>query len=153
MGFDFRKIRQGFCDCPGSVSGVTELEIFFNHTFDCHLQLHQLVAAVIIIGGGLPVFPGTASSCGVASALEESVSMVAGLRGAKKLRVTTTFGEVSTASGAAVGTALLEVGAVSSVLCLFRLRTSLKPSSWVAADFGVLDWLDRLLALSTAFNS
>jgi hypothetical protein len=75
----------------------------------------------------------------VASALEESVSMVAALRGAKKLRLTTTFGGVCTASDAAVNTAFLEAGAVSLVLCLFRLRTSLKPSSWVAADFGVLD--------------
>jgi hypothetical protein len=95
----------------------------------------RLVAAVITIGGGLPLFPGTASSCGVASALEESVSMVAPLRGANKLRVTTTFGGgVCTASEAAVRTAFLEAGAVSSVLCLFRLRTSLKPSSSVAVD-------------------
>jgi hypothetical protein len=42
MGFDCRKIRQGFCDYPGSVFGVTELEIFFNHTFDYLLQLHQV---------------------------------------------------------------------------------------------------------------
>jgi hypothetical protein len=90
MGFDCRKIRQGFCDYPGSVSGVTELAVFFNHVFITSCNCIRLVAAVITIGGGLPVFPGTASPCGVASALEESVSMVAALRGAKELRVTTT---------------------------------------------------------------
>jgi hypothetical protein len=60
---------------------------------------------------------------------------------------------VSTASVAAVGTAFLEVRAVSWVLCLFRLRTSLKPSSWVAEDFDGLDCSAAVLALSTAFNS
>jgi hypothetical protein len=39
------------------------------------------------------------------------------------------------------------------VLCRSRLRTSLKPSSWVAADFGVLDWPAGVFAFSTAFNS
>jgi hypothetical protein len=39
------------------------------------------------------------------------------------------------------------------VLCLFHLRTSLKPSSRVAANFGVLDWPVRILALITASNS
>jgi hypothetical protein len=39
------------------------------------------------------------------------------------------------------------------VLCHFRLRTSLKPSSWMAADFGVLDWPAGLHSFSTAFNS
>jgi hypothetical protein len=53
---------------------------------------------------------------------------------------------VSTAPDAAVGTAFLEVRAVSSVLCLFRLLTDLKPSSWVAADSGVLDWTAGILA-------
>jgi hypothetical protein len=139
MGFDCRKIRQGFCDYPGSASGVTELEIFFNHTFDYLLQLHQVSGSCNHYWGWSSCFPGTASSCGVASALEESVSMVAALRGAKKLRRTTTFVGVCTASDAGVGTAFLEVVAVSSVLRLFRLRTYLKPSSWVAADFGVLD--------------
>jgi hypothetical protein len=86
MGFDCRKIRQGFCDYPGSVSGVTELEIFFSHTFDYLCNCIRLVAAMITIGGGLPVFPGTVSSCGVVSALEESVSMGAAMRGRRNYR-------------------------------------------------------------------
>jgi hypothetical protein len=39
--------------------------------------------------GGLPVLPGTASSFEVASVPEESVTMSAALRGAKKFRVQT----------------------------------------------------------------
>jgi hypothetical protein len=55
MVFDCRKIRQGFCDYPGSVSGVTELPLTtFLITF-CNCI--RLVAAVITIGGILPVFP------------------------------------------------------------------------------------------------
>jgi hypothetical protein len=42
MGLDCSKIRQGFCDYPGSVSGVSKLKVFFNHTFDELLQLHQV---------------------------------------------------------------------------------------------------------------
>jgi hypothetical protein len=65
----------------------------------------------------------------------------------------TSLGGVFTAANTAVGTAFFEVGAVSFVLFRFRLRTSLKSSSWVAADFGVLDWPAGVLAFSTAFNS
>jgi hypothetical protein len=50
MGFDCHKIRQGFCDYTGSVSGVTELEIFFNHTFDYFCNCIRLVAALITMG-------------------------------------------------------------------------------------------------------
>jgi hypothetical protein len=38
----------------------------------------------------------------------------------------------------AIGTVSFGVGAVSVMLWLLSLRTSLKPFSWVAADFGVL---------------
>jgi hypothetical protein len=43
------------------------------------------VVDVRIIGGGLPVSPGTASSFEVASVPEESVSMSAALRGGEKI--------------------------------------------------------------------
>jgi hypothetical protein len=46
----------------------------------------------MIIGGGLPVLPGTAFSFEVASVPGASVSMSAALRGAKKFRVTTSLG-------------------------------------------------------------
>jgi hypothetical protein len=60
------------------------------------------------------------------------------------------------AAEVAGGPAAFEVRAVSSVLCRFRLRTSLKPSSCVdcsPADFGALVWPAGVLALSTAFKS
>jgi hypothetical protein len=82
----------------------------------------------------------------VASVLAESVSMSDAWSGAKKFRVTTSLGGMSTAVHAAV----FEVGALSFVLCHLHL---LKPSSWVAVDFGVLDWPAGVLAFSTAFNS
>jgi hypothetical protein len=52
----------------------------------------MLVVDVRIIGGGLPVLPGTASSFEFASVPGTSVPMSAGLRGAKKFRVTTSLG-------------------------------------------------------------
>jgi hypothetical protein len=39
------------------------------------------------------------------------------------------------------------------VLCRLHLQTSLKLSSWVAADFRVLDWPARVLVINTAFNT
>jgi hypothetical protein len=39
------------------------------------------------------------------------------------------------------------------VLFLFRLRTCLKQSCRVAANFGFLDWPRGVLALRTAVNS
>jgi hypothetical protein len=72
--------------------------------------------------------------------------------GAKKFRVATSLGGVSMAADTAVGIAFFEVRAVSFVLCSLHLRTSLKPSSWVAADFGVLDWPAGEFAFSVAFN-
>jgi hypothetical protein len=56
------------------------------------------------------------------------------LRGAKNLRVATSLGGVIPAAY----TAFFKVGAASFVLCRFRLRTSLKPSSWVVEDLGFL---------------
>jgi hypothetical protein len=85
--------------------------------------------------------------------IPESVSMSDARSGTKKFRVATSFGDVSTAADAAIGTAFFEVGVVSFVLCRLRLRTSLKPSPWVAADIGALDWSVGVLAFSTAFNS
>jgi hypothetical protein len=92
MGFDCRKICQGF------VIALVPFLVLRNSKFSLTTFLItfcnciRLVAAVFTIEGGLPVNTGTASSCVVASALEEFVSMVAALREAKKLRVTTTFG-------------------------------------------------------------
>jgi hypothetical protein len=90
-----------------------------------------------LLGGGLHALPRTASSCIVASALEESVSIDAALRGVKKLRVVT-LGGVSTATDATAATDFFDVGAALLVLCRLRLRISWKPSSCVAAGFGVV---------------
>jgi hypothetical protein len=52
----------------------------------------RLVASVITIESGLPVLPGVASSCGLSSVLEDSVSMLAALSTAKIFRVSTALG-------------------------------------------------------------
>jgi hypothetical protein len=93
---------------------------------------------------------GATASRGVASMLVESVSISDVRSGAKKFRVATSFGGgVSTAKNAA----FFEVVALSFVLCRLGLRTSLKSSSCVAADFGFLNWPAGVLAFSAAFNS
>jgi hypothetical protein len=81
-----------------------------------------------MIGGGLPVFPGAVASLDEASLPAESVSILAARSGAKKLRMVISFGFVLVGADAPVGTAFLEVGAASVVLCLLRIRTSWKPS-------------------------
>jgi hypothetical protein len=80
-----------------------------------------------MIGGGLPPLTGTAPSGVVASAPEESVSIVDARRGAKKLRVTSFLVRVFMVSAPG----FLEVGASSVVLCCLHLRTSWKSSSFV----------------------
>jgi hypothetical protein len=95
----------------------------------------MLTADIRSTGGGRPLLAGAAGSRGVASMLAESVSMSDVRSWTKKFRVATSLGVVSTA----VHAAFFEVGAVSFVLSRLRLRTSLKPSSWLVADFGVLD--------------
>jgi hypothetical protein len=77
------------------------------------------------------------------------VSMSDARSGAKKFRVATSLRGVSTAENAA----FFDVGTLLFVFCRLRLRTSLKPSSWVAADFGVLNGPAGVLAFSTAFKS
>jgi hypothetical protein len=63
---------------------------FFNHISRCFCKCIRLVVDVRIMGGGLPVLPGTASSFELASVPEASVSMSADLRG-RKFRVTTSL--------------------------------------------------------------
>jgi hypothetical protein len=89
----------------------------------------RLVAAVMTIGGALPVLPGVASSWGLTSVPEELVSMLDALRGAKKFRVGTVLEVVFTAAESAVGTAFFKVGADSLELCRLPLLTSLNPST------------------------
>jgi hypothetical protein len=60
--------------------------------FSCSCNCIRLVVDVRIVGGGLPVLPGTASSFEVTSVPEASVSMSAALRRAKKFQVTTSLG-------------------------------------------------------------
>jgi hypothetical protein len=96
----------------------------------------RLTAEVSIIGGGLPVFPGAVAVHVEASLPALSVSMLGARNGAKKLRVVICLGGVLTGSDVAVGTAFLEVGAASLVLCRLRLRTlgNLHPelaSQWI----------------------
>jgi hypothetical protein len=50
------------------------------------------VADIRIIGGGLPVLLGAASSFEVASVLEESMCMFAALKGAEQFQVMTSLG-------------------------------------------------------------
>jgi hypothetical protein len=83
VGFDGLEIRHASRDDSGSVSGAKELKDF-DHNFQFSLQLNQVsVVDLKIIGGGLHVLPGTASSFELASVLEASVSISAALRGAK----------------------------------------------------------------------
>jgi hypothetical protein len=42
VGFDGLEIRHASCDDSGSVSGATELEVFFEHNFQLFLQLNQV---------------------------------------------------------------------------------------------------------------
>jgi hypothetical protein len=128
---------------------LRNLKFSLTTPFSCSYNWIRLTADVRTIGGRRPGLAGAAALRGMASVLVESVSMSDAGSGAKKFRVATSLGGVSTA----VHAAFFEVGALSFVLCRLRLRTSLTPSSWVAADFGVLDWTAEVLAFSTAFNS
>jgi hypothetical protein len=80
----------------------------------------RLAADVNIIGGGRPDFHVASVSVELDSVTRASVSMLIARRGAKKFFVVTV--DVGRA-------AFFEVQASSPVRCLFRLRTSLKPSS------------------------
>jgi hypothetical protein len=98
-----------------------ELKVFLYHTPDELLQLQQvLTVAVITIGGGLPVLPGVASSCGLSSVSEASVSMLAVLSWANKFLVGTVLCVVLTAAGAAV--IIIFFGVQAASLLLWRLR-------------------------------
>jgi hypothetical protein len=92
MEFDCRKIRQGFHSYyPSTVSGVTELEVIFNHTFDYVLQMHQVSGTCTHYWGRPSCFPRKCIILWGTLRTEKFVSMAAALKGAKKLRVTTTF--------------------------------------------------------------
>jgi hypothetical protein len=87
------------------------------------------VVDVRIIGGGLPVFPGTYSNDFSIGSVDVHVRYP---EGAKKFQVTTSLGELFKAGYVSVCTAaFFEVPVVSSVARRFRLRTSWKPSSCV----------------------
>jgi hypothetical protein len=83
VGFDGLEIRHASQDDSGSISSAMELKVFFDHTLQLLLHLNQVSGRHRIIGGGLPVLPGTASSFEMALVPEESVSMSAALRGRK----------------------------------------------------------------------
>jgi hypothetical protein len=87
----------------------------------------SVVVEVVTIGGGLHVF----CSGSKFSAPVVSVSMSVVLRGAKKLRVNIAFGGSLIAMD--VGTGLfdfLPLSELSLEICLLRLFTSRKSSSW-----------------------
>jgi hypothetical protein len=148
VGLDSSIICQGCRDYLGSIIGVSELKVLFNYTLDDLLQLLQVGCGNYDYWGGLPVLSGVVSSWGLASVLEESVSMLDALRGAKKFRVGTVLVVVFTAAESAVCTAFFKVGVDSLELCRLRLLTSLKPSSSV-----VFDWPAGACAFSKVFNS
>jgi hypothetical protein len=58
----------------------------------------KFVIEIIVIAGGLPDFLGAFSSSGIFSVPVVSMSMSLVLRGAKKLRVGTAFGDIFTAA-------------------------------------------------------
>jgi hypothetical protein len=102
------EVHHAACDDPGSISSVTELKVLSN---------------VSTFGVSLHVFAGTASSCGLVSIREESVSISVVLRGGEKVTGDDLLGEAgSSAADPAVGTAFFDVRAVSLVLCRFRLH-------------------------------
>jgi hypothetical protein len=103
----------------------------------------RFVVDVITIGGHLPDFLGASCSRSAFCAPVDSVSMSAVLRGAKTLRVNTTFGGGLTAAD--VGTGLVDFLAVYEVsleTCLLRLFISWKSSP------GVVDSNEVLLTAS-----
>jgi hypothetical protein len=124
--------------------------------FSCFCNRIRLVVGVRIIGGGLPVLPGTASSFELASVPEASVSMSAALRGAKTFRVTTSFGGMFKAGDVSFCTAaFFEVPVISSVARFFRLRTFWKPSSCIvccSVGFSRIICPASVVALSTALS-
>jgi hypothetical protein len=73
--------------------------------FNCFCSTIRLTVDFRTIGGGRPVLAGTVASRGEASVLVESVSMSHAWSGAKKFRMATSLGGVSTAAYTAVGTA------------------------------------------------
>jgi hypothetical protein len=97
------------------------------------------VVEVITIGGALPDFLGASFSDNAFSAPIVSVSMLVVLRGAKKLRVNTTFGGSLTAVDLGTGLVdFLDVCEVSLEICLLRLFISWKSSPWAVDSTEVL---------------
>jgi hypothetical protein len=99
----------------------------------------SFVVQVTISGGGLPDFLGASCFGSVYSVPVFSVSMSVVPRGAKNLRGDTAFGGSLTAED--VGTVLVDILAdreVSLELCLLRLFTSRKSSSWAVGSDEVL---------------
>jgi hypothetical protein len=91
----------------------------------------KFAVEVITIGGSLPGFLGASCSGSAFYAPVVSVSMSVVLRGAKNLRVDIALGGSLTAPD--VGTSLVDFFAdceVSLEICIFRLFTSWKSSSW-----------------------
>jgi hypothetical protein len=62
-------------------------------------------------------------------------------------------GDLLVGVSTAINATFFEVRVVLFMLSHLRLRTSLKPFSWLVADFGVLDWPAGVLAISTAYKS
>jgi hypothetical protein len=69
-------------DYPGSVSGVSELEVVFGHSFQLLLQLNEVDYRCQHCWGGLPVLPWAAASGGMGSVTGASVSILVARRGA-----------------------------------------------------------------------
>jgi hypothetical protein len=106
--------------------------------------------AVIIKGAAYLFCQEFASSCGLSSGSEASMSMLAALSGAKKFLVGTVLGVVLTAAGPAVTSIFFGVRAALLLLWRLGLRTSWKPTSWVG--FFVV-CVVVMLTFSSAFNS
>jgi hypothetical protein len=106
---------------------VRNSKLFSTTFFSCFWSWIRLVADVSTIGGGLPVLLAVDSSHGEPSVVEDSVSISATRRGAKKFRVTTAFGgELTPVGDVLAGTLpLVPVVFLRTACCSsegFRLR-------------------------------
>jgi hypothetical protein len=69
------------CDYPGSVSGVSDLEVAFGHAFQLLLQLNEVDCRCQLYWGGLLLLLWVAASGGVGSVAGASISISVARRG------------------------------------------------------------------------
>jgi hypothetical protein len=120
VGFNCQVFHRVPGDYSGPVSCTTELEALPGHALNLFLQLDDLAADVSTNGGDCPVFPATAPCGGADFETGEYVSF--GRGGGRNFWL-----KPFLLSTDGVGSAFLNVRAISSVMYSFQLRTSWKP--------------------------